>query len=76
VVSLHIDVFIDDLLASSTLEVARSVGCESPGREVRFRWVVGIPTDEVERSQDAGRHVVDSPLGNGAVENGDGQIGT
>jgi len=76
VVSLHIDMFVDDLLASSTLEVSRSIGGKSPGRKVGFRWVVGIPTYICPRRNYACRHVVDSPFRDGAIQDSDGQVGT
>jgi len=76
VVALHINMLIDDLLTSATLKVARSIGGESPGREVGFRRVVGVPTDVGVRRQDATDHVVDAPLGDSSVEDGDGEVGT
>lgn len=75
-VSLHIDMFVDDLLASFTLEVSRSIGGKSPGRKVGFRWVVDIPTYICPRRKYACRHVVDSPVRDGAIQDSDGQVGT
>jgi len=50
-----------------------SEGVESPGTEVgSILDLILVPTDVVPGSHDTNAHVVQTPLGNGTIEDGDG----
>ena len=73
-VLLYIDVGVDQDLVGTCVEMLWAVTVECPGVEVDWDLIF-VTTDIVPCCDDAGRHVVDAPFGDCAVQDCNGEIG-
>ena len=74
VVHANVNVLVDELVANLCVVVLVSVSVALPAVEVDRDGLV--EADEVVGGHDTDSRIVETPLGNGTVEDGDGQVGS